>query len=118
MPLFNRAQGTIAASRARETVARELVRARRLDAGADIAQARARIDAARRAIAIYSTETRTLASRNLEVLRETHALGRATLFDVLNEQRRYLEFESSYADAAFELFNAATALAAATGDVR
>ena len=51
-------------------------------------------------------------------MRETYTLGRVALFDVLNEQRRYLEFESSYTDALAELFAAVTALRGATGDIR
>ena len=64
------------------------------------------------------TDARTLARKNLEVVRDTYALGRATLFDVLNEQRRYLDFENAYTDALAEAFAAQTALQRATGDVR
>jgi hypothetical protein len=51
-------------------------------------------------------------------MRETYTLGRVALFDVVNEQRRYLEFESSYTDVLAELFAAVTALRGATGEVR
>jgi cobalt-zinc-cadmium efflux system outer membrane protein len=118
IPIFNRAQGAVASARAKEIAANEVVRAKHLEAESDFSAAAARVEAARRAVAAYSPEVRALASRNLDVLRETHALGRATLFDVLNEQRRYLEFESSYADALIEVFAAEVALRSARGDVR
>jgi cobalt-zinc-cadmium efflux system outer membrane protein len=118
IPFFNRGQGTIAAARAREIVAAETLRGRRLDAASDLAAATARLAAARRAAAAYSVDGRALARRNLDVMRETYTLGRVALFDVLNEQRRYLEFESSYTDALAELFAAITALRGATGDIR
>ena len=118
VPIFNRGQGAIAAARAREIAAFEILRARRLDATSEVAAATARVDAARRAVGSYAADGRALARRNLDVMQETYALGRVTLFDVVNEQRRYLEFESSYTDVLAELFAAVTALRAATGDIR
>ena len=116
IPLFNRGQGDIAAAKARELNASEMVRARRLGASAEVAQARARLDAARRTLAAYSGETRAVARRNLDVVRETYTLGRATLFDVLNEQRRYLEFEGGYLDALVETFSSQNDLRRALGE--
>jgi outer membrane protein, heavy metal efflux system len=118
VPIFNRNQGSLAAARARSAGAADVLEARRLAAGAEVAAAQAREAAARRAVAVYSTDARTLARRNLDVVRETYLLGRATLFDVLNEQRRYLDFESGYTDALAEAFAARTALQRATGVVR
>jgi outer membrane protein, heavy metal efflux system len=118
IPLFNRAQGTIAAARAREVAAADVLRARRLDAAGEVAAATARVDAGRRAAAAYSGEARALARRNLDVMRETYVLGRVPLFDVVNEQRRYLDVESSYTDVLAELFAAITALRGAAGDIR
>lgn len=118
IPVFNRGQGNVAAAAARETVALDALRARRLSVESDISAATARVDAAKRSIAAFSSETRAIARQNLDVMRETYSLGRVPLFDVLNEQRRYLEFESSYTDALAELFAAVTALQGATGDIR
>lgn len=118
VPVFNRNQGSLAAARARTEGATHNLEARRLAAGAEIETAQARDAAARRVLAVYSTDTRTLARRNLDVVRETYQLGRVTLFDVLNEQRRYLEFESGYTEAMAEAFAAGTALQRATGVIR
>jgi cobalt-zinc-cadmium efflux system outer membrane protein len=118
LPIFNRNQGLLAAARARREGAERALDARRLAAASDVAAAQARDAAARRALALYSTDARTLARQNLDVVRETYQLGRATLFDVLNEQRRYLEFENGYTDALAEAFASRTALQRATGVVR
>jgi cobalt-zinc-cadmium efflux system outer membrane protein len=118
IPLFDRAQGNVAAAGAREVAANERLRARRLDAASERATAAARLDAARRAAGSFSADGRALARRNLDVMRETYALGRVTLFDVINEQRRYLDFESFYTDVLAEVFAAVTALRGATGEIR
>lgn len=118
LPIFNRNQGLLAAARARHEGAAHALSARRLAAEAEGAAARARDAAARRALALYSSEARVLARRNLDVVREAYQLGRSTLFDVLNEQRRFLDFESGYTDALAEAFTSRTALQRATGVVR
>jgi outer membrane protein, heavy metal efflux system len=118
VPVFNRNQGAVAAAKARVEGATHLAAARQLAVGSEIEAARARDTAARRAVAVYSADTLGLARRNLEVIRETYQLGRATLFDVLNEQRRYLDFEGAYTDALAEAFTARTALQRATGVIR
>ncbi|HYT69051.1 MAG TPA: TolC family protein [Vicinamibacterales bacterium] len=118
VPVFNRSQGALAAARARSESAAYNLEARRLTAGAEVAAARARDAAARRALTGYSSEARKMALRNLDVFRETYQLGRATLLDVLNEQRRYLDFETGYTDALAEAYAARAALQRATGVVR
>jgi cobalt-zinc-cadmium efflux system outer membrane protein len=115
LPLFNRGQGAVAAAKAREVVAAQVLASRRLEASGDVDSARARLDAARRALASYEGETRAVARRNVDVVRETYGLGRATLFDVLAEQRRYLDFEAAYVGALAETFAAVTELQRAKG---
>jgi cobalt-zinc-cadmium efflux system outer membrane protein len=115
LPLFNRGQGAVAAAKAREVVAAQVLAGRRLAASGDIDSARARLDAARRALASYEGDTRALARRNVDVVRETYGLGRAMLFDVLAEQRRYLDFEAAYIGALAETFAAVTELQRAKG---
>jgi cobalt-zinc-cadmium efflux system outer membrane protein len=118
VPIFNRGQGLAIAAQARERAAAERLRARHLAVATEVAAAGARVEAARAAMSTYSEETRTLAQRNLEVVRETYALGRATLFDVLSEQRRFLEFESAHTEALAEMFSAQAALRRAIGEVK
>lgn len=118
VPIFNRGQGAVAAALAERTAAERQLDARRLAAGAELFAAQARDEAAGRALAIYSTDVRALARRNLDVVRETYQLGRATLFEVLNETRRYLDFETAFTSTLMEAFASRAALQQARGDIR
>jgi outer membrane protein TolC len=73
---------------------------------------------AREALDLYSAGARALAQRNLDVVRQTYGLGRATVFDVLAEQRRYLAFEEAYTEALRLAYEARTSLLSARGEVR
>lgn len=118
VPLFNRNQGAIAAATAQRTAADAALQAVRLDAQADVASAAAMDRRAREALGLYSAGARALAQRNLDVVRQTYGLGRATVFDVLAEQRRYLAFEEAYTDALRLAYEARTSLLSARGEVR
>lgn len=118
VPLRNQNQGVIASARAERTGAEERLKAVRLAAEAEIAAAAARDQRARAAAAVYSTGARDLARQNLDVVRQTYELGRATVFDVLAEQRRYLEVERAYSGALKEAYDARASLRRALGDVR
>jgi cobalt-zinc-cadmium efflux system outer membrane protein len=118
LPLRNRNQGQIAAAQAERAGAALRLNAARLTAETEVAAAMARDTRARDAIAIYAGGARDLARQNLDVVSQTYGLGRATVFDVLAEQRRYLDFEHSYSNALREAYAARTALRRALGDVR
>lgn len=118
LPLRNRNQGEIDAARARRSGAEAQLDAARLSADAEVSAARARDNAARQALSIYSTDARALARQNLNVVGQTYDLGRMTLFDVLAEQRRYLDLERAYTDTLREAYEARQALRLALGDVR
>jgi len=118
VPLRNRNQGEIASAQAVRVGAEATLAAVQLTAQAEVAAARARDDYARRAIAVYAEGARTLARQNLDVVTQTYELGRATVFDVLTEQRRYLDLERAYTAALREAYEARTALRRALGDVR
>lgn len=118
VPLRNRNQGEIASAQAARAGAEATIAAVHLTAQAEVAAAQARDDYAQRAIAVYVREARSLARQNLDVVTQTYELGRATVFDVLNEQRRYLDFERAYTVALREAFEARTELRRALGVVR
>jgi len=118
VPLRNRNQGEIASAQAIRAGAQATLAAVQLTAQSEIAAAKARDDFARRAIAVYGEGARALARQNLDVVTQTYELGRATVFDVLNEQRRYLDLERAYTVALREAYEARTALRRALGDVR
>ncbi len=118
VPLRNRNQGEVASARAERAGAAARLDAAQLTAEAEIAAAAARDERARSAIAVYGGGARDLARQNLDVVSQTYELGRATLFDVLAEQRRYLDLEHAYGNALREAYEARTALRRALGDVR
>ena len=118
IPLFNRNQGEVGAARAEQTRALAAHEAARLSANSEIAGARALDQRAHEATRLFSTDARALARRNLEVMVQSYLLGRVTVFDVLAEQRRFLEIEHAYSDALRAAFDARTALLQAWGGVR
>lgn len=118
VPLRNRNQGEVVAAQAQRAGASAQLDATRLTAQAEVAAARTRDDHARRAVAMYSSDTRTLAKQNLDVVAQTYELGRMTLFEVLTEQRRYLDVERAYTNALREAYGARQALRQALGEVR
>jgi outer membrane protein, heavy metal efflux system len=118
VPLRDRKQGDLAAARAQRAGAQAQLEAKRLSVDAEIAAARARDDHARRGLALYTTDTLNLARRNLDVVSQTYDAGRMTLFDVLNERRRYLDTERAYTNALREAYDARLALRTALGEVR
>ncbi len=118
VPLRNRNQGEIAAAQAQRAGAAAELEATRLTAQAEIAAARVRDEHARRAVAIYTSDARALARQNLTVVGQTYELGRATVFDVLAEQRRYLEVERAFTNALREAYEARQALRRALGEVQ
>lgn len=118
VPLLNRNQGSVAAAQAERTAAESRRDAALLAARAEVASATARDQQARQAVDLFSGSIRSLARQNLDVIRETYQLGRATIFDVLAEQRRYLEIERDYTDALREAWEARAALKAALGETK
>jgi cobalt-zinc-cadmium efflux system outer membrane protein len=118
VPFRNRNEGEVAVAQAERAGASARLTAAQLTAEAEVAAATARDERARSAIAVYRGGARDLARQNLDVVSQTYELGRATVFDVLAEQRRYLDFEHGYSNALREAYEARTALRRALGDVR
>jgi outer membrane protein, heavy metal efflux system len=118
VPLWNRQQGNIAAALAARQGAEARVEAARLTAASEVAEARVREEQARAVVKLYEDGIRPLARRNLDTVRETYELGRATVFDVIAEQRRYLDAERAYTDAVAEAYASRVSLRRATGNIR
>jgi cobalt-zinc-cadmium efflux system outer membrane protein len=117
LPLWNRNQGAIAAARAEQTAAAARLDAAQLAAQADVAAAAAQAAQAFQALGIMADGV-VLARQNLEVVRQTYELGRATLPEVLAEQRRYFEFENEYTRALRDAFEARVSLESARGELK
>jgi len=118
VPLFNRNQGQVAAAQAERSGAEARREAAALAARAEVAAAQARDAQAQRAVNLYTGGVRRLARQNLDVVRQTFDLGRATIFDVLTEQRRYLDIEQGYTTALREAWEARAALKRALGETQ
>jgi cobalt-zinc-cadmium efflux system outer membrane protein len=118
LPLFNRNQGQVAVAQAERSGAEARREAAELAARAEVAAAQARDAQAQRAVSLYVGGVRTLARQNLNVVRQTFDLGRATVFDVLTEQRRYLEIEQAYTTTLREAWEARAALKRALGETK
>jgi cobalt-zinc-cadmium efflux system outer membrane protein len=118
LPVLNRNQGELAAARAGRAGAAASYEAARLTAESELAAARTRDEHARRALSDYASHARGLARQNLRVVTESYDLGRVTVFDVLAEQRRYLDLERAYTETLTAAFEARTALDLARGGVR
>jgi cobalt-zinc-cadmium efflux system outer membrane protein len=118
LPVLSRNQGAVAAAEAARTGASARVEGARLSAQSEIAAARTRDEHARRALEAYSADAIALARQNLVAVRQTYELGRGTLLDVLNEERRYLDVERAYTDVLREAYEARQTLKAAMGEVR
>jgi cobalt-zinc-cadmium efflux system outer membrane protein len=117
VPVLNRNQGEVAAARAEYAGAESAYEAARLAADAELAAARARDERSRQAVSAY-TGAQTLARQNLTVVGQSYELGRVTIFDVLAQQRRYLDVERAYTEALRTAYEARTALTRALGGVR
>ena len=115
VPLFNRQQGSVAAATAARDAAEARAEASRLNAASELAEAQVWREQAQRALSLYENGIRPLARRNLDTVRETYQLGRATVFDVLAEQRRYLETERAYTEALSDAYASHVSLGRARG---
>jgi cobalt-zinc-cadmium efflux system outer membrane protein len=118
LPLLNRNQGQVAAAQAERVGAEARREAIELAVRAEVAAAEARDVQAQGAVQIYGLAVRDLARRNLDVVRQTFDLGRATIFDVLAEQKRWLDVEQGYTAAAREAWEARVAVMRARGETR
>jgi cobalt-zinc-cadmium efflux system outer membrane protein len=117
VPLFNRNQGEIAMARAEQSGASASSEAMRLRAATELAAARALDQRAQAAVTLFAGGAQALARQNLDVVRQSYQLGRTTVYEVLAEQRRYLELERAYTDALRRAYEARTALVLAGGEL-
>jgi cobalt-zinc-cadmium efflux system outer membrane protein len=118
VPLFNRNQGEVATARAERAGAEAMHGAAALSAQSEIAAARSVDQRAHEAVQLYAGDVQKLARQNLSVVRQSYALGRTTIFEVLTEQKRYLDLERAYTETLRAAYEARTALNRALGETR
>lgn len=115
LPVRNQNQGNIAAALASTTAAQRRLAFVTLTIRQEVTAAFTRYDAAQRALEIYTQGVREVARQNLEVVRQTSTLGRATLLDVIAEQRRYIDIETGYTEALKQVYDAVVDIERAVG---
>jgi cobalt-zinc-cadmium efflux system outer membrane protein len=115
LPAFNRNQGAIAAGSAAIDAARSRIAAAGLAVRSEVAQNQVRYQGAQARVVAYGSSVREQAARNLDVVRQIYSYGRITLLDVITEQRRYIEIETSYTDVLLDAYAARVALEQAIG---
>ena len=115
LPVRNRNQGNIVAAGAEATAAERRREFSELIAHQEVAAALAQSEAARRTVELYERGVRGVARANVDVVRQSYGLGRATLLDVIAEQRRYIEVENGFTDVLRQAWDAAVELERAIG---
>jgi outer membrane protein, heavy metal efflux system len=115
LPVRNQNQGNIAAAMASTTAAQRRLALVTLTIRQEVTAAFAQYEAAQRALDIYTQGVREVARQNLEVVRQTYTLGRATLLDVIAEQRRYIDIETGYTEALKQTYDAVVDIERAVG---
>ncbi|TAK15389.1 MAG: TolC family protein [Acidobacteria bacterium] len=118
LPWRNRNQGAIAAAAAERRAAASDRDERLLAARAEIVAARARDLEAGHALDIWADGVLDLAARNLSVARQSYEIGRVTRFEVLAEERRYLDLQAAYVAALTEGYEARVVLTQSLGGSR
>jgi cobalt-zinc-cadmium efflux system outer membrane protein len=118
LPVRNRNQGNIAAAQAELEGARQRRDAAELLVRQEVESAYTLYDGARRAETIYATQVLETARRNLDVIRQSYALGRGTLLDVVVELRRVIDLEMGYTDVLKKRWDATVEVQRAVGIVR
>jgi cobalt-zinc-cadmium efflux system outer membrane protein len=118
LPFLNRNQGEVAAARAERAGAVALQEAAALSAKMEIAAARAVDQRTREAMLLFVGDGQKLARQNLSIVRQSYELGRTTIFEVVAEQKRYLDFERAYTETLRAAYEARTALNRALGETR
>ena len=115
LPVRNQNQGNVAAARAEATAADRRVELAALTIRQEVDAAFTQYEAAQRSLEIYTRGVRDVARQNLDVVRQSYALGRGSLLDVIAEQRRYIEIETGYTDVLKQVYTAAVEIERAVG---
>lgn len=115
LPTRNKNQGSIEAAAATAEASRRRREFAELAVRNEVAAAYARMARAQAAVAVYRDSVRGAAAHNLEVLRQAYALGQRNLLDVISEQRRLIEVETSYTEMLKEQLDASIEIERVTG---
>jgi cobalt-zinc-cadmium efflux system outer membrane protein len=117
LPVRNRNQGNIAVAEAEAQGADRKREAAELIIRQEVTAAFTQLEAAQRSLEIYTRGVRDVAQRNLEVVRQTYGLGRVPFFEVIAEQRRYIDIELGYTESLKLVYDAQVEIERAVGGV-
>jgi cobalt-zinc-cadmium efflux system outer membrane protein len=115
LPVRNQNQGNVAAAQAEAVAADRRVELAVLTIRQEVEGAFTQYEAAKQSLEIYARGVRDVARQNLDVVRKTYEFGRATLLDVVAEQRRYIEIEMGYTESLKQVYNAGVDIERAVG---
>jgi cobalt-zinc-cadmium efflux system outer membrane protein len=115
LPVRNRNEGNVAAAAAEARGAQHRVELAGLVVRQEVESVFVQRAATERSLRLYETGVRSVAARNLEVVRETYRLGRSTLLEVIAEQRRFVEIETGYTEALKQVYDAGVEIERAVG---
>jgi cobalt-zinc-cadmium efflux system outer membrane protein len=116
LPVFDRNQGAAVADTAAIRAAQSQIAAVDLRLRHEVTQSLVRFNGAQARVAVYRNGVRDQAAHNLDVVWQTYSYGRSTLFDVIAEQRRYIDIETGYTDILLNAYAARIALEQAVGN--
>jgi cobalt-zinc-cadmium efflux system outer membrane protein len=115
LPVRNKNEGNIEAAVASAEAARDRREFAELVVHNEVVSAYSRFERAQQALAIYRDGVRGQAERNLDVVRQTYALGQKTALDYVGEQRRFVDVETGYTEVLKEYFISLIELERAAG---
>lgn len=118
LPVRHQNQGNVRAAVAEAEGAQHRREAMALTVRQEIASAYAGHDAAVRAVELYGTQVLETARGNFDVVRQSYELGRATLLDLVAEQRRLIELEMGFTDVLKQRWDTVADIQRAIGTVR
>lgn len=104
LPVRNKNQGNIQAAEARREAARRRREFLEQTIEQEIRSAYSRYEAATNALSIFDGDVLNRADDNLRIIRAAYGAGELRLFDVLTEQRRFVDTQRAYTDVLKEHF--------------
>jgi outer membrane protein, heavy metal efflux system len=117
LPVRNRNEGNIRAAQAETRAAERRREFLEIVVRQEVAAAFTQHEAARRSLDTYGRGVRDVARQNLDMVRQSHGLGRISLLDVIAEQRRLIEVENGYTEILKQVYDAAVEIERAIGEV-
>jgi cobalt-zinc-cadmium efflux system outer membrane protein len=115
LPFFNRNQGAIQEAAGRLAQARHTREFVELVVKRDVAIAMSRYQSARESVELFQKEILPRGRENLQIIRAAYTLGDQPIFEVIAEQRRFIESQNQYVEALKEYYQSQVELERAIG---